>query len=104
MTRKRDVSRPYPPEMVSAETLAYLLDMSPSTIDDYERQGLLPAPVYIGNAKRWDRQAVLESIRNIDNAGDSGQPPITDDYMGGLDGKADGRSTGRRVQGNGARA
>ena len=34
----------YPPDYVSAETLAYRLDCSRSTIDAYVRSGLLPKP------------------------------------------------------------
>ena len=34
----------YPPDYVSAETLAYRLDCSRSTIDAYVRLGLLPKP------------------------------------------------------------
>src|SRR5215510_4447054 len=42
MTHKSDVQRSYPPEYVSADTVAYLLDCSRSTLDDYVRRGLLP--------------------------------------------------------------
>ena len=44
----------YPPDYVSAETLAYRLDCSRSTIDAYIRLGLLPKPETIGNLQRWD--------------------------------------------------
>jgi predicted DNA-binding transcriptional regulator AlpA len=44
----------YPPDYVSAETLAYRLDCSRSTIDAYVRLGLLPKPRTIGNLQRWD--------------------------------------------------
>jgi predicted DNA-binding transcriptional regulator AlpA len=44
----------YPPDYVSAETLAYRLDCSRSTIDNYVRLGLLPKPKTIGNLQRWD--------------------------------------------------
>lgn len=44
----------YPPEYVSAETLAYRLDCSRATIDAYVRQGFLPKPETIGNLVRWD--------------------------------------------------
>ena len=44
----------YPPDYVSAETLAYRLDCSRSTIDAYVRLGLLPKPETIGNLQRWD--------------------------------------------------
>jgi predicted DNA-binding transcriptional regulator AlpA len=38
---------------MSAETLAYRLDCSRSTVDDYVRRGLLPTPRIIGNLHRW---------------------------------------------------
>jgi hypothetical protein len=40
VARKRDVERPYPPEYVSAETLAYLLDYSRSTVQGSVRPGV----------------------------------------------------------------
>jgi predicted DNA-binding transcriptional regulator AlpA len=51
--KKEDRRRPYPPALVSADTLAYLLDCSPSLIDQYVRLGHLPKPVKIGNLVRW---------------------------------------------------
>lgn len=53
MTRKREIKRPYTPAMVSAETLAYLLDCSRSTVDEYVRKRFLPEPFDFGNLKRW---------------------------------------------------
>lgn len=54
MTRgKHDVPRLYPPAFMSAATFAYHLDCSPSTIDTYVRNGLLPKPMTIGNLVRW---------------------------------------------------
>lgn len=52
--RKHETRRPYPPDYVSAETLAYRLDCSRSTIDAYVREGLLPKPQLIGHLPRWD--------------------------------------------------
>jgi predicted DNA-binding transcriptional regulator AlpA len=51
--RKIKVERPFRPDYVSAETLAYRLDCSRSTIDDYVRRGLLPRPRNVGNLQRW---------------------------------------------------
>lgn len=51
--RKHEVERAFPPDYVSAETLAYRLDCSRSTVDDYVRRGLLPTPRIIGNLQRW---------------------------------------------------
>jgi excisionase family DNA binding protein len=54
--------RPYPPDYVSAETLAYRLDCSRSTIDQYVKAGLLPKPILLGNLVRWDFAAVKAYI------------------------------------------
>lgn len=35
MPRKREISRPFAPDYVSAETLAYRLDYSRSTVDSH---------------------------------------------------------------------
>lgn len=51
--RKSERQRPYAPDFVSAETLAYRLDCSVRTIEDYVRAKLLPGPVKIGNLVRW---------------------------------------------------
>ena len=53
----------YPPDYVSAETLAYRLDCSRSTIDAYVRSGLLPKPQTIGNLQRWDFGQVKAFIK-----------------------------------------
>jgi predicted DNA-binding transcriptional regulator AlpA len=55
--------RPYPPDFVAAETLAYRLDCSRSTIDAYVRAGLLPKPETIGNLQRWDFVEVRAFIK-----------------------------------------
>lgn len=62
MTQKRLVVRPFPPDFVSAETLAYRLDFSRSTIDDYVRRGLLPKPLTVGAGQRWYWPDVLKSV------------------------------------------
>jgi predicted DNA-binding transcriptional regulator AlpA len=53
MVKKHEVTRPYPPEYVSADTLAYLLDCSRSKVDADMRSGLLPKPVRVGTLQRW---------------------------------------------------
>jgi len=60
---KHEARRFYPPEYVSAETLAYRLDCSRSTIEAYVRSGLLPKPELIGNLPRWDFAAVVTFIK-----------------------------------------
>jgi predicted DNA-binding transcriptional regulator AlpA len=59
----RDDNRFYPPDYVSAETLAYRLDCSRATIDAYVRDGRLPKPEVIGNLVRWDFVAVRAFIK-----------------------------------------
>src|SRR6516165_318929 len=59
----REERWPYPPDYVSAETLAYRLDCSRSTIDAYVRLGLLPKPEAIGNLQRWDFGQVKAFIK-----------------------------------------
>jgi predicted DNA-binding transcriptional regulator AlpA len=53
----------YPPDYVSAETLAYRLDLAPTLIENYVRDGLLPRPELIGNLKRWDFAEVRAYIK-----------------------------------------
>src|ERR1700756_181397 len=61
--RVTEECRGYAPDYVSAETLAYRLDCSRSTIDAYVRLGLLPKPQTIGNLQRWDFGQVKAFIR-----------------------------------------
>lgn len=53
MTAKHQTVRPYPPDFVSIETLAYRLDCSPSTARQYVDAGLIPAPIRLGSLVRW---------------------------------------------------
>ena len=53
----------FPPDYVSAETLAYRLDCSRSTIDTYVRMGVLPKPETIGKLQRWDFRQVVAFIK-----------------------------------------
>ncbi len=53
----------YPPDYVSAETLAYRLDLVPSLIENYVRDGLLPRPERIGSLERWDFDTVRAHIK-----------------------------------------
>ena len=81
MTRKVEVIRPFPPEFVSAETLAYLLDYSRSTVDDYVRRGLLPKAVTVGTNPRWHWPTVVTFIEqhNAVAASPQSAPPSEDD-------------------------
>jgi predicted DNA-binding transcriptional regulator AlpA len=91
VTRKAEVIRPFPPEFVSAETLAYLLDMSRTKLDDDVRSGLLPKPVEVGTLRRWRWRDVDAHIlaRNgrapaLANASVAESPSEADPFLTGL--------------------
>lgn len=54
-------NRPYPPELCSAETMAYLLDIGTSTFRSYVARGLLPTGISRGGSVRWPRQVVIDA-------------------------------------------
>jgi predicted DNA-binding transcriptional regulator AlpA len=82
---KRDTERSYPPDFVSAETLAYRLDCSRSTIDAYVRAGLLPKPEMIGSLPRWDFAAVVAHIKARNQMHANGIVADADDaYLKGI--------------------
>ena len=93
MARKREIERPYAPDYVSIETLAYRLDYSRSTIDDYVRRGLLPKPLTVGTGPRWrwvDVEAWILSRNGapMDNSAASGfaEGEGSDPYRAGIEG------------------
>lgn len=53
MARNRTIKGDRPPSFLSKATLAAELDMSESTVDDYVRRGLLPAPIRMAGSLRW---------------------------------------------------
>lgn len=67
------VSRHYPPEYVSAETLAYLMDCSVETVEGWVRSGILPAPRRLGRLARWRLADVDAAI-----GGRDGLPVVAD--------------------------
>lgn len=67
--RKNMLSRPYPPDFVSVETLAYRLDCSTRAIQDYVKSGLIPKPVTIGNLVRWHWSDIVGHVCAQNNAG-----------------------------------
>ena len=79
--KKTSVQRPFPPDFVSAETLAYRLDCSRSTIEDYVKQGLLPKPATLGNLVRWDFEKIREKFAALNDAADDVE---TDPYVTGI--------------------
>jgi predicted DNA-binding transcriptional regulator AlpA len=94
MGEAREQRWSYPPDYVSAETLAYRLDCSRSTIDAYVRLGLLPRPETIGNLQRWDFGQVKAFIKAQNaltgEAGANGPASDDDAYVKGLrDGAAE---------------
>jgi predicted DNA-binding transcriptional regulator AlpA len=77
----------FPPDYVSAETLAYRLDCSRSTIDDYVRRGLLPPPASVGNLQRWrwsDVEAWIAARSGLDRAGGPINESGKDAYFAGV--------------------
>lgn len=79
--KKHDVRRPYPPDYVSADTLAYRLDCSRAKIDADVRSGLLPKPVHVGTVKRWrwsDVEAAIEGQNSLALDG-AAAPSVTED-------------------------
>jgi predicted DNA-binding transcriptional regulator AlpA len=83
--RKHEVERPYPPDYVSAETLAYRLDLSRSTIENYVKSGLLPKPRLIGNLPRWDFAEVVLFIKaRNDESAKPGETSDEDEYLKGI--------------------
>lgn len=79
--RKEDLERPYAPDFVSAESLAYRLDCSQSTIESYVREGLLPKPDMVGNLPRWEFAAVVSFIKSKN---DAAKLPDEDEYLKGI--------------------
>lgn len=82
-------ARPYPPDYVSAETLAYRLDVSRSTIYADVKKGLLPQPVLIAGKPRWrwsDVERMIRSQNDLDSPSgtecDTGEEDL---YMRGID-------------------
>ena len=63
MGEEKHHRRSYAPDYVSADTLAYRLDLSRSTIEAYVKAGLLPKPEVIGNVQRWEWAMVVAFIR-----------------------------------------
>jgi len=52
------------PLFASKTTLAGLLDVSPSTIDAYVRDGILPRPIYLtAGCARFDMDDVIAAVR-----------------------------------------
>lgn len=89
-------SRPYPPDFVSRETLAYRLDLAPAAVDQYVKRGLLPAPIQIGEALRW-RWSDVEARYGAAKGVTADAPAATvDPYTAGVTHAAEEAAAARR--------
>ena len=79
--------RSYTPLFVSAKTLAFLLDCSESTIGIYEKQGLIPKSIKIGNLVRWDWDVVAAHIREASSG--NARADVEDDFLRAIKSGAD---------------
>ena len=79
----KEVERGYPPDYVSAETLAYRLDCEVETIEALLRRGALPSPRLIGGLRRWNFASVRAFVEAQNVAGKrlaaNGRPGPEDD-------------------------
>lgn len=78
MPDRRAIVGPRPPSYVAKATLAAELDISESTVDAWVQRGILPKPVRIGGAVRWNWAQVDASL------GAQAATPDTDPFMQGL--------------------
>lgn len=82
--RKADISRPYPPDFVDIEELAYRLSCGVRTVRDYVDAGILPKPVdSLGNLVRW-RWRDVEDFILARSAGANVSSGETDEYSTGI--------------------
>jgi hypothetical protein len=84
-----EADRGYPPDYVSAETLAYRLDCGVEVIEALMRRGALPRPRLIGGLKRWEFAAVrlfVESQNRVKRLAPNGRPgPDEDAFLAALE-------------------
>lgn len=79
-TLKADDPQYSPGIAVSRGKAASLLDISPSTFDEWVRRGWMPRGVKIGALRRWDTGALLAYWRDLiesnrsDGDGNEGNP------------------------------
>lgn len=94
MTKKASIQRPYPPDFVRLETLAYRLDLAVRTVQDYVLTGILPEPNMCGNVKLW-RWVEVEAwlAKNIEKNNDN-QDDV-DEYDLGVMRLAEEKTNGR---------
>ena len=83
--KKKDKSRPYAPDLVDLDTMAYRLCMSTRTVHDYVARGWLPKPVKIGNVNRWHWPDILEMVESLKNQSERDGVEQVDEYSEGID-------------------
>jgi hypothetical protein len=82
--RKSERSRPYPPDFVDIEELAYRLCCGVRTVRDYVDAGILPRPIDgLGNLVRW-RWRDVEDFIIVRSAGANLSGGETDEYSAGI--------------------
>ena len=59
---KRDIQRPYPPDYVDREEVAYRLRVSIGTIENWNARNLLPSEVWVFGIKRWRWTDIQDAI------------------------------------------
>ena len=77
-------ARAYAPDLCSAQTLAYRLDCSVSTVHAYVRRKLLPEPVKLGDLMRW-RWADVERLTDDLANGRNSRGTEADPYLDGIE-------------------
>jgi predicted DNA-binding transcriptional regulator AlpA len=82
MGKASNLSRSFPPDFCSAETLARRLDCSPSTVHSYVRRGLLPRPLRLGDLVRWRWSDVERFIDELEDP--QGGRDAVDPFIAGL--------------------
>lgn len=81
---KRDIHRPYPPDYVDREEIAYRLRVSIGTIDNWIARNLFPPEVWVFGIKRWrwtDIQDAIDAQNLIANDSAVGAPSEPDPFL-----------------------
>lgn len=82
------MTRVYPPDLVSLESLAFRLDCTVGEVERLMRAGALPAPVRLGDLLRWDFEAVLNFVRSSNGrsaALPASRPKLASNGLAGAD-------------------
>ncbi len=95
--KKTEKSRPYAPDLVDLDTMAYRLCMAARTVQDYVARGWLPKPVKIGNVNRWHWPDILEMVETLKNTSERGHDEPVDEYTQGIDHVAPKQKTAQKA-------